>query len=48
MVSSYQIGMVIWMLVESSKPDWGCVERLIEDLSRQLDNDASFLVERIE
>lgn len=44
------IGMVRWMLVESCKPDWGYVERnlLIEDLSRQLDDDASFLVEQIE
>lgn len=48
LVSCYQIGMVRWMLVESCKPDWGYVERLIEDLSRQLDDDASFLVEQIE
>jgi len=45
LVSCYKIGM---MLVESCKPDWGYVERLIEDFSRQLDDDASFLVEKIE
>ena len=46
LVSCYKIGMI---LVESCKPDWGyVVERLIEDFSRQLDDDASFLVEKIE
>ncbi|KAF5960359.1 hypothetical protein HYC85_001568, partial [Camellia sinensis] len=39
------IGMVRWMLVESCRPNWGYVERLMDDLSRRLDDDALLLTE---
>ncbi|KAF5961790.1 hypothetical protein HYC85_002999 [Camellia sinensis] len=42
------IGMVRWMLVESCRPNWGYVERLMDDLSRRLDDDALLLTEQLE
>jgi len=40
--------MVRWMLVERCKPDWSYVERLIEDFNQRLDEDATFLTEKLE
>lgn len=40
--------MVRWMLVESCRPNWGYVERLMDDLSRRLDDDALLLTEQLE
>lgn len=40
--------MVRWMLVERCRPDWSYVERLIEDLNQRLDEDATFLTEKLE
>lgn len=40
--------MVRWMLVERCRPDWSYVERLIEDFNQRLDEDATFLTEKLE
>ena len=36
------------MLVERCRPDWSYVERLIEDFNQRLDEDATFLTEKLE
>lgn len=40
--------MVRWMLGERCRPDWSYVERLIEDFNQRLDEDATFLTEKLE
>ena len=48
LVTPYQIGMVRQMLLESCSTDWAFVQRLVDDLNQQLDEDAVFLTEKLE
>lgn len=48
LVKPYQIGMVRQMLLESCSTDWAFVQRLVDDLNQQLDEDAVFLTEKLE